>query len=135
MRLDKKTRWISFFTRATSAIIICCILLCIPAFASTYTASFMGEVKSVYRTCLTIARVLAVVSVAGAGLKILFANGEKQAYERTIESAKRQMFISVGALIALYLIPAFIEMGADIGRGIEYHPPTGTTSASGAGRY
>lgn len=132
MRLDKKIRLVSLITRTTCVVLVLCVLLCVQAFASGYTASYMREVKNVYKTCLTIARVLAVVSVAGAGVKLLFANGEKQAYERTLESAKKQMIISVGALIALYLLPAFIEMGAEIGKGIEYHPPT--SGMSGAGR-
>lgn len=110
-------------------LLLSCLLLLTPALASGYAnfqTKFMGEIRTVYTTMLNVARVCAAVSVAFGGLKLLLANGEKNAYEQKIEKAKYQIFYSILALAALYMIPAAVQWGVDIGKTVRWNPDPST---------
>lgn len=82
----------------------------------------MSEIKSIYRTILVLARCGAVVVLAYSAIEFLVASGAKNEYERKLERSKKRIAYALLALAALYLLPAVVQMGLNIGKSVQWNP-------------
>lgn len=98
------------------------LFCCTPAFASGWQSTYMAEIKSIYRTVLVLARCGSAVVLAYGAIEFLVASGAKQQYEQKLEKAKMRIVYALIALAALYLLPAVVQMGLNIGRSLRWNP-------------
>lgn len=86
----------------------------------------MAEIRGVFNTILVIGRVCSVVVLAFGGIEFMIANGAKNQYEQKLEKAKTRIIYALIALAALYLLPAMVRMGIDIGKAYRWNPDPST---------
>lgn len=111
MRIRKKK--VSGFVYLLSA--LSCVLVvssASPAFAS----GFGADTQNVMNMIRVIAMAGTAVGIAACGIKYMISS------EQEASKALNQMLLLLGALVALFFLPAAIRLGRSIGDQLEWKP-------------
>lgn len=106
----KKVSGLVYLLSALSCVLV--VSSASPAFAS----GFGADTQNVMNMIRTIAMAGTAVGIAACGIKYMISS------EQEASKALNQMLLLLGALVALFFLPAAIRLGRSIGDQFEWKP-------------